>query len=82
MAIHFNGIFGAADFARVIKYYRKMKGMSREELALISGAGKTAIYDIEHGKSTFQIDTLFKILGALDIKIAAIGEYKVEPDFD
>lgn len=54
--------------ADCIRYHRKQSGLSRDELAKIAGVGKTVIYDIEHGKSTIQLDTLMKILHALNIQ--------------
>ena len=37
---------------------------------MVAGIGKTAVYDIEHGKPTVQFNTLFKVLAALNIKLA------------
>ena len=54
---------------KIIRYHRKISGLSRIGCARLAGVGKTAIYDIEHGKETVQLNTLFKILQALNIKI-------------
>jgi hypothetical protein len=35
--------------------------------------GRTAIFDIEHGKTTYQIDTLFKVLQVLNLKLQIDG---------
>lgn len=35
----------------------------------MAGVGKTAVYDIEHGKPTVQMDTIVKVLEVLNIKI-------------
>lgn len=37
--------------------------------ALLAGVGKTAVYDLEHGKETIRLDTLLKILHVLNIKM-------------
>jgi y4mF family transcriptional regulator len=56
------------ELAVVIKMHRKAAGLSRAQLAEMSGVGKTVIYDIENGKVTIQLDTLRKILKVLNIK--------------
>ncbi len=54
---------------KIVAYHRQKSGLSREALARISGVGKTAIFDIEHGKTTFRIDTLYKIHDTLNIRV-------------
>ena len=54
---------------RVVQSHRKAAGLSRIELAAIAGVGKTAVFDMEKGKATIQLDTLLKLLGALNITI-------------
>jgi len=43
--------------------------MSRVQLAALAEVGKTAVYDLEHGKTTLQLETLSRILNALNIHI-------------
>ncbi|MDY6789816.1 MAG: helix-turn-helix domain-containing protein [Thermodesulfobacteriota bacterium] len=52
---------------RMILFHRKKADLSRIDLAMVAGVGKTVIYDIEHGKDTVRIKTLIKILNALNI---------------
>ena len=59
----------AKILASIIKKHRKAAGLSQLQLAEIAGIGKTAVFDIEKGKETIQLDTLRKILGALNIKV-------------
>ncbi len=54
----------------IIQFHRKKAGLTRIELAMIAGVGKTVIYDIEHGKKTLHFITLLKILEALNISIS------------
>ena len=54
---------------KIILFHRKTSGLSRITCAKLAGVGKTAIYDIEHGKETIQLDTLLKILQVLNIKL-------------
>lgn len=49
--------------------HRKKTGLSQQELAKLAGVGKTVIFDLEHGKMTVQLDTLLRILDALNIEI-------------
>ena len=57
----------------ILLYHRKKSGLSRIECAQLAGIGKTAIYDIEHGKSTVQLDTLLKLLSVLNLRIQFEG---------
>lgn len=61
------------DLALIILNQRKKCKLSRNKLALIAGVGRTAIFDIEHGKTTYQIDTLIKILSVLNLNLCLEG---------
>lgn len=54
--------------AVIIRRHRKAAGLSQLQLAEMAGVGKTAVFDIEKGKETVQLDTLRKILTILNIK--------------
>lgn len=56
-----------ADIAKMIKYYRKQSGLSQRDFAKIAGIGKTALFDLEKGKETVQLNTLLKVLDVLNI---------------
>lgn len=53
----------------LIRCHRKRSGLTQVELADLAGVGKTAVFDIEHGKDTVQLDTLRRVCGALNITI-------------
>lgn len=53
----------------IVNDHRKAAKLSRQELALMAGVGKTVIYDIEHGKTSIRFDTLNRILDCLNIQI-------------
>ena len=53
----------------LILFHRKRANLSREACALLAGVGKTAVYDLEHGKETIRLDTLLKILKVLNINL-------------
>lgn len=57
------------ELAEIIKFHRKKSGLSQSKLAMLSGVGKTVIFDIENGKETIQLDTLVKILRVLNISM-------------
>ncbi|HLB52321.1 MAG TPA: helix-turn-helix domain-containing protein [Chlamydiales bacterium] len=55
--------------AKMILFHRKKAKMTQLELAKLSGVGKTVIFDLENGKKTVRLITLFSILYTLNIKI-------------
>lgn len=55
---------------------RKKAGLSQKELADLAGVGKTVVFDIEKGKETVRLNTLLKVLEALNIKIELIQPLK------
>jgi HTH-type transcriptional regulator / antitoxin HipB len=57
------------EISLLVKTHRKESGMSRETLSLLSGIGKTTIYDIENGKETVQLKSVLKILDTLNITL-------------
>jgi len=57
------------EIAKIIHYCRKQSGLSQQELARLAGIGKTAVFDIEKGKQTVQLDTLLKVLDTLNIQL-------------
>ena len=58
-----------SDIAKMIRYYRKQSGLSQREFAKIAGIGKTALFDLEKGKETIQLNTLLKVLEVLNIQM-------------
>ena len=58
------------DLAKLIRKHRKARRLSQSQLAEAAGVGKTVVFDIEHSKPTVQMDTVLKILGALDIRLS------------
>jgi y4mF family transcriptional regulator len=61
--------------AELIRKHRKAAGLSQLQLAEMAGIGKTAVFDLEKGKETVQLDTLRKILTVLNIKVQLISPY-------
>ena len=55
-----------AFIAQRIRYLRTQKGLSQEKLSELAGLGSKHIHNIENGKYNFQIQTLSKIIRALE----------------
>lgn len=58
------------EFGAIVQFHRKQAGLSRIDLADIAGVGKTVIYDIENGKDTIRLNTMLKVLNALNISVS------------
>lgn len=58
-----------SEIAHLVHYCRKESGLTQQELAKLAGVGKTAIFDIEKGKETVQLNTLLKTLEVLNIQL-------------
>lgn len=61
------------QLAKAIRAHRKMSGLTQNQLATFAGVGKTVIFDLEHGKSSVQLDTLLKVLGVLNMHIEIVS---------
>jgi HTH-type transcriptional regulator / antitoxin HipB len=70
----------AHKIAKMIHYFRKQSGLSQQALAALAGVGKTAIFDIEKGKETVQLNTLIKVLEVLNIQIQFITPFPEPKD--
>jgi len=57
------------EIPELVRTHRKKSALSQAALANLAGVGKTVIFDLEHGKLTIQLDTLLRILGALNIEM-------------
>ncbi len=57
------------EIGKIINFHRKQAGLTRLALSEISGTGKTSVYDIEKGKDSIQINTIMKIMKALNISM-------------
>ncbi len=57
------------DIGLLVKCHRKKSKLTQIQLADLAGVGKSAVFDIEHGKETVQFNTLQKICEVLNISI-------------
>lgn len=53
----------------MIRFHRKKSGLTQPGLARLAQVGKTAVFDVEHGKPSVQLDTLLKIFSVLNITL-------------
>lgn len=56
-----------------VRYHRRKAGLTQIQLADLAGVGKATVYDIEKGKSSIQIDSLFAVLSVLNIEMSFSG---------
>lgn len=67
------------DAGRLIKYKRKVKGYSTQELAKLLGVSPGLINNIENAKTdTFNIDLLYKTSSVLNIPVTDIISYNLD----
>ncbi len=57
------------ELANIIKYHRKLSGLTQLELAEMAQVGKNLIYEVEKGKQGIRLDNLLKILQVLNIDL-------------
>lgn len=63
-----------------VRKYRKIKGISQEELALISGLHRTYIGSIERGERNVSLKNVEKIAKSLEINAIDLLKLKDEED--
>jgi len=68
------------SIAHAVRYCRKQSGLSQAHLAMLAGVGKTVVFDIEKGKTTIQMDSLLKILNALNIRLTLNTPIPLPPE--
>jgi HTH-type transcriptional regulator / antitoxin HipB len=59
--------------ARMIRFHRKKAKLTQLKLAQLADIGKTAIFDIEKGKKTVQLNTLLVVFNVLNIQMEFQG---------
>jgi len=57
----------------LVRFHRKKAGLTQIQLADLAGVGKSTVYDIEKGKATVQIDSLFAVLTVMNISMQFSG---------
>lgn len=62
-------IHNSKDLAKNIRFLRKTAGLSQLDLAGRAGISRTALQNLESGKETVQLSSLFPVLAILNIKL-------------
>lgn len=57
------------QIGKTILFHRRKSKLTQKELADLAGVGKTVVFDLEKGKETVQLNSLFKVLSVLNIKL-------------
>lgn len=57
------------QLANLVRIHRKKSQLTQNELALLAGVGKTAVFDLEQGKTNVKLNTLLRILDVLNIQL-------------
>ena len=57
------------NLAAIVRRHRSLSGLSQAGVAKLAGVGKTAVFDLEHGKKSMRLETVIKILAVLNIKM-------------
>ena len=61
------------SFSEIVRTHRKAASLTQKELADLAGVGKTAVWQIEAGKETIQLNILLAVLNALNIRMELIS---------
>ena len=61
------------NFSETVRTHRKAAGLTQKDLADLAGVGKTAVWQIEAGKETVQLNILLAVLNALNIRMELIS---------
>lgn len=57
------------NLGKVVRFHRRKVGLTQMQLANRAGVGKTMVFDLENGKQSVRLNTLMKVLEALDISL-------------
>ncbi|MCL2853275.1 MAG: helix-turn-helix domain-containing protein [Defluviitaleaceae bacterium] len=65
-----------------IAYYRKLKSVSQEELAEMTGISRTTIANIENSNKyqSMSLSTVFRIADALKVPVKKLFDFRDEDD--
>ncbi len=64
-------IASSQDIGKIVKQMRNEQGLTQEELAGVTGAGRRFIIDLESGKETCQLGKTLNVLSMLGVELRA-----------
>ena len=62
-------VISPQSLGEALRAARKKKGMSQQEIGKSVGIDQPSISTIERGESSVRVDTLFRLLAALDMEL-------------
>ena len=62
-------IIDAEQLGRIVRKYRKQKGITQQEVAVFADVSRLAVSEVETGKTDVRLSTLLKILRACSLSI-------------
>ena len=62
-------VASSGDIGSMVRCRRITMELSQAELAKAAGVGRRFVIDLEAGKSTVQVDAMFKVCHAIDIEL-------------
>ena len=68
--------------AEKIRYYRRQKGMSQEDLALKANLNPAFFGQVERGLKCPTVDTLYKIAKALEVPLPELVRFESSPTLE
>ncbi len=71
---------GLEQFARRLKYIRKLKAITQEELAFRSGLALSQIARIETARINPTLSTIFRIARTLNLKPSELFDFDLSPE--
>ncbi len=81
MSIPFTLDRGRARFARNLRDWRTLRGLSQQELALQAGLSRAYVSKVENSSASISIDTMEKLSDVLAIDIAELlAPAAIHPD--
>ena len=66
----FINLEGASQFGEAIRRFRKLRGLTQQQLADLAGCSIMYVSQLERGKETAELGRALKILDALDVDIS------------
>ena len=61
------------EIGRAVEYHRRRARITRKQLSMMCGLSQSAIYHVEKGRSTMQLNSLQNVLQALNMELVIQG---------
>ena len=61
---------GAGQFGQAIRFFRKRRGLTQQQVADLAGCSLMYVSNLERGKTTAELGKALRILDVLDVEIS------------